>query len=287
MRLVNMLTIFTIPKSFVGHSNIIQRNAVKSWLQLAPRCEIMLFGDDAGVAETAKELSVEHFPDMAKNKFGTPLLSPAFDTAQKLAKNDIIMYANADVIFFQDLIETIQRLNKPPFLVCGRRWDLDVTEGIDFEKGDWTTNLLHRIRNEGKLHGYAGIDYFIFSRNTVNMPDFSVGRPGWDGWLVYDVRMRKIPVINATEAITVIHQNHDYLHSLFPEKNRVGGPELKKNTRVAGGGANMMTLREADWVLNKRGLERPRLPLRILSLLALFYPWRWLLGVKRTIRGEV
>ena len=117
--------------------------------------------------------------------------------------------------------------------------------------------------------------------------DFSVGRPGWDGWLVYDVRMRGIPVIDATEAITVIHQNHDYSHSKFPEKNRVGGPELRKNTILAGGGANMMTLREADWVLNKEGIERPKLPLRILSFLSLYYPWRWLLGVKRTIRGEV
>ena len=119
------------------------------------------------------------------------------------------------------------------------------------------------------------------------MPDFSVGRPGWDGWLVYDIRMRKIPVIDATEAITVIHQNHDYSHSKFPEKNRVGGPELRKNTILAGGGANMMTLRDADWALNKEGIERPKLPLRILSFLSLYYPWRWLLGFKRTIRGEV
>lgn len=266
---------------------MIQRNAIKSWFELKPRCEIILFGDDAGVAEIAKELSVEHIPSIVKNEFGTPLLSSAFATAQKVAKNDILMYANADVIFFQDLIEAVHRIDKPPFLVCGRRWDLDIMDDVDFEDSEWTIKLLNRIRDEGNLHGYAGIDYFIFPKNTVNMPDFSVGRPGWDGWLVYDVRMRGIPVIDATEAITVIHQNHDYSHSKFPEKNRVGGPELRKNTMLAGGGANMMTLRDADWVLNKEGIERPKLPLRILSFLSLHYPWRWILGVKRTIRGEV
>ena len=236
-----MLTIFTIPKPFIGHNNIIQRNAIKSWLQIKPLCEIMLFGDDAGVAEMANELSVEHVPSLDKNEFGTPLLSSAFAIAQKLAKNDILMYANSDVIFFHDLIEAVQKLDKPSFLACGRRWDLDVIEEIDFEDSEWTIKLLDRIKDEGKLHGYSGIDYFIFPKNTVNMLNFTVGRPGWDSWLVYDVRLREIPVINTTEAITVIHQSHDYSHSIFSEKNMVGGPELKRNTVVAGGGKNMMT----------------------------------------------
>lgn len=282
-----MLTIFTIPKPFVGRTGIIQRNAIKSWLQLNPRCEIILFGDDEGVADAAKEMAVEHIPTIVKNEFGTPLLSSAFSAAQKLAKYSILMYANADVIFFQDLIEATRRVGNPPFLVCGRRWDLDVTEDIDFEDSGSRLRLFNRIKGEGKLHGHAGIDYFIFSRNTVKMPEFTVGRAGWDGWLVYDVRMRKIPVIDATAAITVVHQNHDYSHSIFAEKKMVGGPEFKKNTAVAGGGGNMMTLREADWVLTKEGIERPQLPFRILSFLSLYYPWRWLLGVKRTIRGEV
>jgi len=282
-----MLTIFSIPKAFVGHTNIIQKNAIKSWLELKPQCEIILFGDDKGVAETAKELSVDHIPFVRKNEFGTPLLSSAFTSAQQVAKNNTLMYANADVIFFQGLIETVYKIKQEFFLICGRRWDLDIRDHVDFKNSTWTTKLFSRITKEGKLHGYAGIDYFIFPKNMVNMPEFAVGRPGWDGWLVYDVRMRKIPVIDATDSITIIHQNHDYSHSKFPERNRVGGPELKENTMLAGGGANMMTLREADWVLNKEGLKRPRFTLRILSFLSLYYPWRWLLGVKRTIRGEV
>ncbi len=280
-----MLTIFTIPKPFVGHSRMIQRNAIKSWLELKPRCEIILFGDDAGVAEIAKELSVEHIPSIVKNEFRTPLLSSAFATAQKVAKNDILMYANTDVIFFQDLIEAVHRVNKPPFLACGRRWDLDIMDDVDFEDSEWIIKLLNRIRDEGNLHGYAGIDYFIFPKNTVNMPDFSVGRPGWDNWLVYDVRMREIPVIDATEAITVIHQNHDFSHSKFGGKKRVGGPEWQKNIEIAGGLTNMMTLWDAGWTLGKNGLKRPDFPMRLFSMLSLFYPWRVLLAVKRKFQN--
>lgn len=280
-----MLSIFTIPKPFHGHNRIIQRNAIKSWLQLTPTCEIILFGDDDGVAETAHELGVKHIPAVEKNEFGTPLLSSAFSIAQKIAQYDLLMYANADVIFFQNLIEAIRRIDKPFFLLCGRRWDLDVTEEIDFEDSEWTGKLNERVKKQGKLHGLSGMDYFIFPRNLVNMPPFAVGRPGWDTWLIYDMRRQKIPVINATEAIRVVHQNHDYSHSKFGGKKRVGGPEWEENIRIAGGLTNMLTLRDADWILDENGeLKRPALLGRIQSSLSLWYPWRLLLAAKRKLQ---
>ena len=280
-----MLSIFSIPKPFQGHNNIIQRNAIKSWMQLDPQCEIILFGDDAGVAETALELGVRHIASIEKNEFGTPLLSSAFGSAQKLAMNNILMYANTDIIFFQDLIEAIHRIDKPRFLVCGRRWDLDITEEIDFKDNWWGGELLERVKKEGKPHGLSGMDYFIFPRNLVDMPAFAVGRPGWDTWLIYNMRSRIIPVINATDKITVIHQNHDFLHSKFGEKKRVGGPEWQKNIEVAGGLTNMMTLRDADWTLGENGLRRPDFPARIFSVLSLCYLWRVLLAVKRKLQN--
>jgi len=282
-----MISIFTIPKPFQGHNNIIQKNAIKSWIKLRPTCEIILFGDDDGVAETAQELGVKHVSSIEKNEFGTPLLSSVFSFAQKLAKNNILMYANSDVIFFQDLIKAVERIDKSSFLVCGRRRDLDVEEEIDFEDNEWSGKLHKRVKKEGKLHGLSGIDYFIFPRNLVKMPPFAVGRPGWDSWLIYDTRSRKIPVINATEVITVIHQNHNFSHSKFGEKKRVGGPEWQRNIEIAGGLTNMLTLRDADWVLGENGLRRSDFPARVFSMLSLCYPWKVLLAVKRKIQNRL
>ena len=281
-----MLTIFSIPKPFKGHNNIIQRNAIKSWLHLQPECESILMGDDDGVAETAQELGVNHISSIEKNEFGTPLLSSAFNAAQKLAKNNILMYANSDVIFFQNLIEAVQRIDKPSFLVCGRRWDLDVKEEIDFTNNEWPGELLEKVKKEGKLHGLSGMDYFVFPKNLVNILAFAVGRPAWDCWLIYDMRSRRVPVINATDAITVVHQNHDFSHSKFGEKKRVGGPEWKNNLKIAGGFKNLMTLRDADWTLGESGLRRPDFPLRFFSILSMWYPWRVLLAVKRTLQNR-
>ena len=45
-----MLTLFSTCKPFHGHNGVIQRNALKSWRLLHPDIEIILFGDDEGVA---------------------------------------------------------------------------------------------------------------------------------------------------------------------------------------------------------------------------------------------
>lgn len=279
-----MLTIFTIPKPFKGGSGIIQRNAILSWLELRPTCDVILFGDDEGVGDFAEEFKVLHISSIKRNELGTPLLNSAFDLAQQISKYDILMYSNADIIFMPDLIKAISRIDKSSFLLCGRRWDLDVKEEIDFEDNEWSGKLHKRVEKEGKRHGLSGMDYFIFPRNLVNMPPFAVGRPGWDSWLVYDMRTRKIPVIDATESVTIIHQNHDYSHSKFGGLKSVTGPEYDKNIKLARGYTCMLTLRDADWVMDKNGLRRPRFPTRIFSMLSMCYPWRVLLSVKRKLQ---
>jgi hypothetical protein len=70
-----LLTLFSIPKPFDGHIGVIQRNALESWTRLRPACEIVLFGDEPGVAEVARELSLKHVPDVTRNEFGTPLVN--------------------------------------------------------------------------------------------------------------------------------------------------------------------------------------------------------------------
>lgn len=278
-----MITIFTIPKPFVGQVGVIQRNAIKSWLQLKPSCEIILFGDDTGVAEAAQELSVKHVPSMEKNEFGTPLLSSAFNIVEKIAKNNILMYVNTDIIVFQDLIDAIRKIDKPSFLVCGRRWDLNIEEMLDFNDVEWAAKLRSRMLQTGTLHGTGGSDYFIYSKYVINMPPFLVGRQGWDNWLIYQMRMQKIPVVDASGMITVIHQNHDYSHSRDGGKSRVDGPELYYNISITGGFANMFSLTDADWCLTDKGVIRPELIKWIRCIVSGSYIWRMLFAFKMTI----
>jgi len=284
-----MLTIFTIPKPFRSNINIIQRNAIKSWTKLSPKCEIILFGDDEGVTETAKEFNVLYIPNIEKTELGTPLLSSAINLAQKLAKNEILLYLNADIILMSDLIPAIQKVKNSNFLISGQRWDVDIIEEIDFDNSDWEDKLREKIKKTGKLHGPTGMDYFVFPRNLpdkIKMPGLVVGRPGWDNWLIYRALSLKIPTIDATKTITIVHQNHDYSHSKYGDlkKRKVMGPETQRNIKLIGGFAKMCTFKDADWILTSEGPKPKPFFQRFFIRLSLLYPWRLMLGIKRKIQ---
>jgi len=121
-----LITIFAIPKPFVGHINIIQRNAIQSWLRLSSNCEIILFGNEIGVAQIAKEFNIRHISKISLNKFGTPLINEVFLKAQKVAKYQRLVYINADIILMSDFIQAVQYIKSPLFIMAGRRWDIEV-----------------------------------------------------------------------------------------------------------------------------------------------------------------
>ena len=278
-----MITVFTIPKKFEGgHIEMIQRNAIKSWLALAPDVEVILFGNDPGVDRIAREFNLLHIPEIRKNNYGTPILSSVIETAQKKARHKTIVYINADIIVLKDFISALKKIEKEKFFMIGQRWDLDLKEPLDFKDESRIRQLL---KEQGKMHGPLGMDYFAIPRDLeLGMPEFAVGRPAWDNWLIFRMRSLNIPVIDATGSVTAIHQNHDYSHSAFGGKKRVAGPELKEAIKMAGGFTNMLTLRDAYWLLDEKGLVRPRFPKRIYSLFSLFYPWRLALAFKRQLQ---
>ncbi len=281
-----MLTIFTNPRPFRSPFDIIQRNAIKSWTLLRPKCEIILFEDEEKTtSKIAKEFDVQCITDVKCNEFGTLLLSDVFFKVKKIANFEILVQVNTDVILMSDFIKAIREVKKlmgrTPFFMSGRRWDLEVKELINFNETDWENKLRDRIIKEGKLHGLSGMDYWVFPKNLpFNPPPFVVGQPGMDSWLIYKARTLKIPVIDATEIITIVHQNHNY-----PKKKQpFFETEKKRNLKLAGGFSHMGTLRDADWILTKKGLARPDFPRIIFADLSLFYPWRLLLSIKRNLQ---
>ena len=280
-----MLTIFSIPKPFCGYTEIIQTNAIHSWTTLFPKCEVILFGDEKGIDDIVTKFGITHIPMIKRNEFGTPLISDAFNKAKKISKYEKLAYINADIILMNDFIKAIEKIKAPLFLMIGQRWDVEIKENINFNEPNWADKLCSYIKSKGKLHGPSGIDYFVFPRKLqFNLPPFTVGRIGWDNWLIYYIRSLRIPVIDGTKVITAIHQNHDYSHSPWGKKSRVEGPETQRNLKLIGDFSNMLTLRDADWILTPNSLERPGFLRRILSGLSLFYPWRLLLSIKRRLQ---
>lgn len=281
-----MITIFTTPRPFHSLFDIIQRNAIQSWLKACPNCEVILFDDEEGTTlKIAEEMGLKCITDVECNEFDTPLLNDVFNKVKKIARHKIIAQVNADIILMSDFIKAVEEVQKViggnSFFMSGRRWNLEIQAEINFNENDWERKLRDRIAKEGKLYHLSGMDYWVFPRHfQFNPPPFIVGRPGMDSWLIYKARSLKIPVIDATEVVTIIHQNHNY-----PQKKEPFFEiEKKRNLKLAGGFSHMCTLRDADWILTPNGLERPGFLRRILSGLSLFYPWRKVLSIKRKLQ---
>src|SRR5512139_884540 len=100
-----LITFFSAPKPFTNpHIATIQRNAIKSW-SLLPDVEVILLGEETGLAEAARELGVKHLSNVSRNPSGTPLISSMFELARENSTGDLLCIINADMILMSDFVE--------------------------------------------------------------------------------------------------------------------------------------------------------------------------------------
>lgn len=257
---------------------MIQRNAIKSWT-LLPDVEVILLGEEMGLAEAARELGVKHIPNVARNDSGTPLISSMFQTGRENSNSDLLGIINADMILMPDFVEAARRsrLRSPrrgqrdKFVLLSQRWDLDVNELLDFSDG-WHQRLSSIVDRRGTLHRPAGSDFFLFPKSCYqDIPDFAIGRAGWDNWMIYKARKEKWPVIDCTPSVMIVHQNHDYSH-LPGGKSHHEHPDTNENIRLAGGQAAIRyTVLDSTHQLVGGKLARPRMSyLRFMRSVELF-----------------
>ena len=90
---MTFLTIFSAPKPFTDpHINMIQRNALQSWQHLSDDVEVILIGDEEGLADVANEYKMRHLPNVARNEWGTPLVSSIFGLAREASQSPLMSY---------------------------------------------------------------------------------------------------------------------------------------------------------------------------------------------------
>ena len=268
-----LITLFSAPKPFADpHIAMIQRNAIRSWT-LLPDVEVILLGEETGLAEAAKELGVKHIPNVARNDAGTPLISSMFQLARENSNSDLLCIINADMILMPDFVEAARRsrMLRDKYVLLSQRWDYDITEPIDYAEG-WESQLRKAVRKQNQLHRPAGSDFFLFPKSCyVDIPNFIIGRAGWDNWMIYKARAEKWAVIDCTPSVMIVHQNHDYSH-LPGGKPHYEHPDTNENIRLAGGQANIRyTILDSTHQLADGKLIRPKMTyLRFMRKVELF-----------------
>lgn len=130
-----------------------------------------------------------------------------------------MMYANADILFNKSQVEKLCRslIEQHPvelegdFLLTGQRIDI-------LEDGS------------KRLHRPSGMDYFIFRRGMFkDLPIVFMGRGYCDSALVAYCLRHGTPVIDASFALRVEHQFHDYGHIVGGQNVAYQGAEALEN----------------------------------------------------------
>lgn len=258
-----LISLFAVPKPFGRETDLIQRNAIASWARLQPDVEVILIGDEPGIAETARELGVRHAGGLELNDRGTPLVSSAFAIAHRESSSPFLAYCNCDVILLKDFVRAIEILANDPihsqFVAFGQRTELKIDREIAFGQALQIEQLMNECRSDGVVSSNICKEYFVFNRELYkNIPKFAIGRGNWDNWMIHSAKSNGVPVVNVSALVTAIHQDHDYSHVNSGRFScYVSGEEAQENRRLAGG-RHWVSGSTPTWRLTERGLRRER-----------------------------
>ena len=229
------LTIFCAPKPYVKQSTGIdsQRRALYSWLRLAGRPKIVLIGNDSSFWQLASlyptRIRVE--PRIDTNFYNVPLFHSIVARAQ-VAKTDLSMIINGDIILLNDAILAIEKVHSSfsHWVLTAARWDVSSDFPYTFEPAMWVNRkvkstasiekeIRENVREQGSLHTYGGVDVWVWNNNSPEpliegaMPPFAFGRGKYDNWMTHEmIAAHKRAIVDVSDAMTAIHVAHTYDH---------------------------------------------------------------------------
>jgi hypothetical protein len=289
-----MLTFFTTAKAFQGHDGVIQRNALASWKRLDPRVEVILFGDDAGAAEVCAELGLRHEPQVTRHESGAKYLDFIFKRAQEIATNEYLCFSNCDIVLTEDFRSAFEKVRtwRGKFLLVARRWDVDITEPIDFGRAEWAREVRELALNKGFRQDECWIDFFVFRKGMyAEMPALIVGHCYWDNWMIWRALSDGAPVVDGGRFVVAVHQNHGY-NAKFGRRKGVATDALSQlNLRTIGGRQHVRRIDAATHRISNEGsirrvFIRNTYTLREALTYKVWLPvWHALLGLTRPVRS--
>ena len=211
-----ILTMFTTFRNSKT-KRYIYENTIRNWHLLPPDVIPILFtevdpSDPKGIAHFAVQHGWHVFPVPKTSPKGIPVLRHMYLEAQKKFNTMFYCYANGDILFDRNLTDTIRSLQTSvhgghidKLLMVGRRSNWSIGKGVILME---LAQVGHYAKNSSLFNSNAQ-DYFLTTRDGypwTTIPDFVVGRVGYDNWLVVTALTKKIPVVDATGTVTALHQ---------------------------------------------------------------------------------
>jgi hypothetical protein len=204
----------TIPRSFIDPFLTPQVNALNIIRNYDPSANIVLYSDDDGVKDYASN-NLYHAPDEVIKKGRLPLVNEALKYCAINFPECYICYINSDMLLVGDTKELISYIDKRfsgNFLATGYRCNLHIDNVI---KSNELPDLIKKCSCKKTKGRHSALDVFIFKSeifSLLNMPNFPVGRPGWDNWLAAKCRILGFALVDISNVVTLVHQEHPSFH---------------------------------------------------------------------------
>ncbi|XP_071162482.1 uncharacterized protein [Mytilus edulis] len=202
-----VLTLFTTwepspEKSFVHNCTL------RNWSSFIPKVNLVLFTNNSNLKKEALQYGWSVLP-IIHHVEGVPVLKHMFQTVISTFNSTYYGFSNSDILFVDNLLNSLHTVNREykdkNVFLTGRRTNiphLSLKEVVSYD------NIRKAASERGELFVVASEDYFIttsrFPWNTI--PDFVIGRPAYDNWLVGFARCHFYTVIDITSTVLACHQ---------------------------------------------------------------------------------
>jgi hypothetical protein len=224
------LVIFTTCKPFIRDDSWRQEQAIRSWKLLSNiETKIILIGNDLGVENISNKYKLIHEPNV-KTFNGVPYLYSMMEIACKYSSDDdILLWTNSDIIFFQELVTSIKNivpLLDKDYLLIGKRLNWmnpkilpnNLLNYNSFKNNiNFNSVLVENISKiesskfECNMGSSCTADYAIFSKTTfINRynKNLVIAGDGVDLKLIGCALINNIKSIDISTVNPCIHQNH-------------------------------------------------------------------------------
>ncbi len=227
------LLIFTTCKPVKGEFAVLQRNAIFSWR--ASGFDVLIIGDEPGSKEVAAELGCFFVANVERNEKGIPYVSGLFNIASGYSDHKHIAYVNADILIQP---ETARNLKNVPglsqelgdYLFVTRRRSIPLFEDITNTPQTGADHIRDLDDRFGVWDPPFAIDLFLINKGWLGeIPNMTVGRAGWDNWMLQNARRHGVAVIDGSLDCPVHHPSHGYALEAGGLEAVTTGPQAAQN----------------------------------------------------------
>lgn len=204
-----ILTLFTSvnPDPLFAEVN---KRTIENWSSLLPYVNLVMFTNDSRISGLCRERGWSVFPVTKTGLGGIPVLKAMFQHVIKTFRTPYFGFANGDIIFTDSLLESLLKMKNifsqaDNIMLTGRRINVP---GLRLKELVSYKHIEKVARERGTIFVISSEDYFITSNKFrwQDIPEFVIGRPAYDNWIVAHARCNGVKVVDTTNTILAVHQ---------------------------------------------------------------------------------